>query len=247
MGDRAAISMQGVSLNYRLLHQEEHSLKAAMISRIKLRHRVEYLPALRSVNMDIMPGQSVAVMGPNGSGKSTMLKLIANVFSPSAGTIIINGVVAALLELGAGFAHELTGLENIRLNAALLGQSEEWAEKNRDSIIAFSELGHFIDTPLRHYSSGMYMRLGFAVAIHTDADVFLFDEVIAVGDAGFQAKCRAAIEEKKENGATMMIVSHSPESLAGLCERGVVLNHGAIVFDGALDKAIRQYHIIYGG
>lgn len=237
----AAIQLKKVSLNYRVFHEHSHSLKATVISKLKKRDQVELFPALKAVDLEVSPGESVAVMGPNGSGKSTLLKLIAGIFGPSAGQVEVNGKIATLLELGAGFAPDLTGLENIYLNAALLGQSKKWTQDHFDDIVAFSELAHFIDSPLRHYSSGMYMRLGFSVAIFAKTDILLFDEVIAVGDAGFQAKCYDAIAQRRKNGACMLIVSHSPQTVKTLCDRGIVLNHGQIVFDGAIDSATQKY------
>lgn len=236
-----AIQLKKVSLNYRVFHERSHSLKAAVISKLKMRDHVELFPALKAVDLDVAPGESVAVMGPNGSGKSTLLKVIAGIFAPSAGQIKVTGPVSALLELGAGFAPDLTGLENIYLNAALLGQTKKWAQEHIADIIAFSELDHFIDSPLRHFSSGMYMRLGFSIAIFARTDILLFDEVIAVGDAGFQAKCYDAIAMRREQGTSMLIVSHSESTVKALCERGIVLNHGQVVFDGPIEKATKKY------
>lgn len=237
----SCISLKKASLNYRVFHQRSHSLKGALISKLKRMDHVELFPAIKAVDLEVIKGESIAIMGPNGSGKSTLLKVIARVFMQSAGEVKTKGRLAALMELGAGFSLDLTGIENIFLNAALLGQSKEYTQKMLKSIIDFTELGHFIDSPLRHYSSGMYMRLGFSVAIHSDVDILLLDEGIAVGDAGFQAKCYKAIKEKQKNGTTLLMVSHAPHVLKGLCERGIILNHGQISFDGKIEDALTEY------
>ncbi len=235
------IEVESAFLNYRVFLQRSNSIKGALISRIKGGEHAEVFPAIKSLDLKVMHGESVAIMGRNGSGKSTLLKLIAGVFDPSAGHVRVSGKIAALLELGAGFSLDLTGIENIFLNAALLGQKKEVTQKKLQSIIDFSELGRFIDSPLRHYSSGMYMRLGFSVAIHSDVDIILLDEGVAVGDAGFQAKCYKALQEKRKRGATMLMVSHTPKVLKGLCQRGIILSHGQIIFDGEMGKAIWEY------
>jgi ABC-2 type transport system ATP-binding protein len=241
MPQTSAISLSQVSLNYRVFHERSQSLKGAVISKLKRQDSIEMFPAIRALDLTIERGESVAIMGPNGSGKSTMLKLIAGVFAPSAGDVFVNGNVAAMLELGAGFSPDLTGIENIFLNAALLGLPKSQVKAKLQSIIDFSELAHFIDSPLRHYSSGMVMRLGFSVAIHAMTDILLFDEVIAVGDAGFQAKCFEAIEKKRNAGATLMVVSHAPQTLRALCDRGIMLNHGQVAFDGPIDQTLSFY------
>jgi ABC-type polysaccharide/polyol phosphate transport system ATPase subunit len=237
----AAIRLQDVSVNYRMYRHRSASLKAALIAKLKRRDHPEHFPALKALDLVVQPGESIAVLGPNGSGKSTLLKVIAGVFRPSGGSIEVAGKTAALLELGAGLAMDLNGIENIFLNGALLGMSRRETQSKLDAIVAFSELSHFIDSPIRQYSSGMFMRLAFSVAIHAGASHLLFDEVIAVGDAGFQAKCYDAIRKKREEGATLMIVSHAPDSLAGLCDRGIVLKHGQLDFDGPLDQAAEHY------
>lgn len=239
------IAMNRVSLNYRVHHQRSRSLKATAIAKLKQNDYADYYPALKLVDLDVNPGDTVALMGINGSGKSSLLKLVAGIFEPSSGAVKVGGRVVALLELGAGFASDLTGLENIFLNAALLGEPRERTQRNLESIVAFSELGHFIDSPLRHYSSGMFMRLGFAVAIHSAAQVLLLDEVLAVGDAGFQGKCFEAIQRKRAEGTTMVIVSHAPGTLEGLCNRGVVLHYGQVHFDGELTEAVDRYEKLW--
>ena len=171
--------------------------------------------------------------------------IVANILTPSAGSLDVRGRVAALLELGAGFSLDLTGAENIYLNASLLGLSRKETDARFADIVAFSELDHFIDSPIRHYSSGMYMRLGFAVAVHVDADLLLFDEVIAVGDQGFQRKCYEKILGFREQGRTIFVVSHSLETLSRICERGILLEHGALVADGPFAEVAQAYTEMY--
>jgi ABC-2 type transport system ATP-binding protein len=188
--------------------------------------------ALRDVTLDIRAGHTVGLIGPNGSGKSTLLKVLAGILRPTSGRVEARGRIASLLELGAGFNGELTGRENVYLNGALLGLSRREVERQFDSILAFSELEEFIDNPVKHYSSGMYVRLGFAVAVHVDPDILLVDEVLAVGDEAFAAKCLAKIAEFQADGRTILFVSHALDLVERVCDRAMVLDHGRMVFDG---------------
>ena len=197
--------------------------------------------ALKNVSFEIKQGESVAFIGRNGAGKSTILKLLAGVTKPSAGKVEVNGKVAALIEVGAGFHPELTGRENIYLNGSILGLKKAEIEKCFDSIVSFAELEDFIDTPVKHYSSGMYVRLGFAVAAHTNPDIFLIDEVLAVGDEAFQKKCGDTLAAHKAAGKTMILVSHSMEDVADACDRCVYLSHGQIELDGKVEDAVAKY------
>ncbi|WP_396656732.1 ABC transporter ATP-binding protein [Microbacterium sp.] len=194
--------------------------------------------ALDDISFMIHEGESVAVMGLNGSGKSTTLKLVSGVLEPDAGTVLTRGRVAGLIEVGAGFHPDLTGRENVFLNAAILGMSEKETKERFDEIVAFSEIGDFIDQEVKHYSSGMFMRLAFSVAIHVKLDVLLVDEVLAVGDAPFRAKCAVKLREMADSGVTMMVVSHSKSQVKELCTRGIILRKGRIVFDGPIDDAL---------
>ena len=194
--------------------------------------------ALDDVSFMINEGESVAVMGLNGSGKSTTLKLVSGVLEPDGGTVLTRGRVAGLIEVGAGFHPDLTGRENVFLNAAILGMSEKETKERFDEIVAFSEIGEFIDQEVKHYSSGMFMRLAFSVAIHVKLDVLLVDEVLAVGDAPFRAKCAVKLREMADAGVTMMVVSHSKSQVKELCTRGIILRKGRIVFDGPIDDAL---------
>ena len=245
MNDDSAIKFQDVSLFYRVFHERGKSLKGTVISKLKRRDRFEIFPALRALSFDIKKGESVAVIGRNGSGKTTLLKLVANIFPPSAGSVTVSGKVAPLLELGAGFHPDLTGLENIYLNATLLGLGRKQIAERLQKIIDFSELGYFIDAPLRHYSSGMFMRLGFAVAVHVDPEILLFDEVIAVGDQGFQKKCYDKIMEIREQKRTLMVVSHVVETLRTICNRAILLEEGRMLAFGPLDEIVQRYAALF--
>jgi ABC-2 type transport system ATP-binding protein len=236
-----------VTLNYRVFHERSQSLKATVINKLRRRDAFEIYPALKNVSFAVQPGEAVGIVGANGSGKSTLLKLVASILSPSAGSVAVQGRVAALLELGAGFSLDLTGAENVYLNASLLGLSRAETAARFREIVAFSELDHFIDSPIRHYSSGMYMRLGFAVAVHVDADLLLFDEVIAVGDQGFQRKCYEKILGFRERGRTIFVVSHSLDTLMRVCDRGLLLDQGMLVADGPMAEIARTYTETYSG
>jgi len=192
----------------------------------------EPFQALKDVNLDITAGQTVGLIGHNGSGKSTLLKILTGILRPTTGTVEVNGRVSSLLELGAGFNGELSGRDNIYLNASLLGLSRKETDGLFDSIVAFSELEEFIDDPVKHYSSGMYVRLGFAVAVHVDPDILLVDEVLAVGDEAFARKCLDKIAEFQRDGRTILFVTHALNLVEEICDRSVVLDHGRVVFDG---------------
>lgn len=197
--------------------------------------------ALKDVSFEIKKGESVGFIGRNGAGKSTILKLLASVTKPSSGIVEVNGQVAALIEVGAGFHPELTGRENVFLNGSILGMKKAEIEKCFDSIVSFAELENFMDTPVKHYSSGMYVRLGFAIAVHTNPDIFLIDEVLAVGDEAFQKKCIATLTGHKAAGKTMILVSHDLGKIQEVCDRCVYLDHGILKFDGSPTKAITHY------
>jgi ABC-2 type transport system ATP-binding protein len=198
--------------------------------------------ALRDVSLAVEPGDAVGLVGRNGSGKTTLLSLIAGIITPTAGRVDAGGRVASLLELGAGFHPDFSGRENVYLNGSLYGLNRKTIDERFDEIVAFAELERFIDNPVRTYSSGMYMRLGFAVAAHIDADILLLDEVFAVGDEEFQRKCFAKIFEYKQRGGTIVFVSHDAASVERLCQRAVVLRNGRLELDGSAQEAIARYH-----
>ena len=197
--------------------------------------------ALRDVNLTVYPGDSVGIIGRNGSGKSTLLKLIAGLMQPSSGTVAVYGTIAALLEVGAGFHPDLSGRENIQLNGAFLGLSKKQLARIVPDIIQFSELEHFIDVPVKHYSSGMYMRLGFSIAIHVDPDILITDEVFAVGDDAFRAKCEGIIADFRKRGKTLLFVSHALAQVLALCDHAIWLDHGQVIAAGSSEHVARQY------
>ncbi len=215
------------------------SMKDAFINLVRRRPiRSTQFQALDDVSFTIGAGESVAVLGLNGSGKSTTLKMVSGVLEPDEGRVFTRGKVAGLIEVGAGFHPDLTGRENVFLNAAILGMSEKETKARFDEIVAFSEIEDFIDQEVKHYSSGMFMRLAFSVAIHVPLDVLLVDEVLAVGDAPFRAKCNAKLKELADAGVTMMVVSHSKGQIKQLCSRGIVIRKGKVVFDGPIVDAL---------
>ncbi len=229
MSGDTVIRASGVSKSFRGSARAT-SLKERVL---KLGHGTgERFYALRDVTLDVSGGHTVGLIGPNGSGKSTLLKILTGILRPSAGEVRVNGRVSSLLELGAGFNGELSGRDNVYLNASLLGLSRKETDGLFDSIVAFSELEDFIDNPVKHYSSGMYVRLGFAVAVHVDPDILLVDEVLAVGDEAFAKKCLDKIAEFQREGRTILFVTHSLDLVDRICDRGIVLDHGRVVFDG---------------
>ena len=231
------IVFEDVSKRFKL--RQARSLKRTVMDGLKGRNQVEEFTAVNGLSFEVKPGEAVALMGKNGSGKSTTLKLLSGVLRPSDGWVRVRGRIAGLLEVGAGFHPELTGRENVYLNASILGMTKKETDAKLDEIVEFSELSGFIDTEVKRYSSGMYARLGFSVAIHTELDVLLVDEVLSVGDAEFRAKCDAKLKELRAQGKTMFIVSHSAPQLKKLCDRGIVLERGRKIHDGPIDEALK--------
>ncbi|RXZ51011.1 ABC transporter ATP-binding protein [Agromyces fucosus] len=232
----ARIIVDGIGKTFVLRHT--HSFKEAFIAVLRRKKISTVFKALDGVDFAVREGESVALLGFNGSGKSTLLKLISGVLKPDSGRVLTRGRVAGLIEVGAGFHPDLSGRENVFLNAAILGMSKREITERFDAIVEFSEIGEFIDTEVKHYSSGMFVRLAFSVAIHTELDILLVDEVLAVGDAPFREKCKAKIAELSSQGKTMLVVSHDIDMVTALCERGILLRHGNVVFDGEIDKAV---------
>jgi ABC-2 type transport system ATP-binding protein len=233
---RDVLRVRGVRKEFSLRH--DHSLKELVMSALQRKPLTEDFVALHDIDLTIGEGETVGLIGLNGSGKSTLLKLISGVLTPDAGTVQLRGRVAGLIEVGAGFHPDLTGRENIYLNGAILGMTEKEVDARFDSIVAFSEIPEFIDTQVKFYSSGMFLRLAFSVAVHTEPDVFLVDEILAVGDEPFQRKCIARIRELQDEGRTMVIVSHDLHMLEQLCDRAVYLRRGEIVNDGPASESI---------
>src|SRR5262249_55721283 len=233
-----AIELQNVGKRYFLHHKQQ--LLAQRLAK-RLRSGPETFWALRPIDLQIEAGETVGVIGPNGAGKSTLLSITVGVSSPTEGTVIRRGRLAALLELGSGFHPDLTGRENIQLNAALLGYTHAMVRERMDSIIEFAGIPDFIDEPLRTYSSGMMARLGFSVAVHLDPDILVLDEVLAVGDAEFQKKCTDKILDFRDRGKTLLFVSHSPGAVESLCRRAVWLDMGQVRRDGPAAGVVAEY------
>lgn len=231
------IRLDGVTKRFRVRKDNNLKDRIVHLGRLGKAFREDFT-AVDDVTLDIEAGTTIGLLGQNGSGKSTLLKLIGGIVSPTEGTVRSRGRVAALLELGAGFHPDLSGRENVYLNAAILGLSREQVDAQFDAIHEFSGIGEFIDTAVKFYSSGMYVRLAFAVAVHTDPDVLLVDEVLAVGDEAFQRKCMDRIHQFRNEGRTIILVSHSAQQVQELCDRGILLDHGKVVFDGEINAAV---------
>jgi ABC-2 type transport system ATP-binding protein len=231
------IKLDSVSKQFTLRHAK--TLKRMATRAIKGKALKDSFFAVRDVSFNVEAGQSIGLMGHNGSGKSTLLKMVSGVMSPDAGSVGVAGKVAGLIEVGAGFHPDLSGRENVYLNGAIIGMSEAEIDEKFDTIVEFASIGRFIDTEVRHYSSGMYMRLGFAVAVHADCDVFLVDEGLAVGDAPFKRKCMRKIRQLQQDGVTIFLVTHNTKQVQNLCNRALVLEQGQLVFDGAPPEAVK--------
>ena len=235
-----AIKVDHVYKNFNVYYDRANTLKerALFWARNKRREKREIL---KDINLEIKKGETVALIGVNGSGKSTLLKLMTQIIFPNQGTIETYGKLTSLLELGAGFHPDFSGRENIYFNSSIFGLTKKEIDKRLEQIIEFSELQDFIDNPVRTYSSGMYMRLAFSVAINVDADILLIDEILSVGDQHFQEKCFAKMRELKEQGKTMVFVTHSMESVKSLCDRAVWLYDGKIRMDGNTKEVVEEY------
>ena len=233
------IEFRNVSKRFKLT--EGRTLREFVPSLLKGGGFTEPFYALRDVNFRIGRAETVGIIGRNGSGKSTALKLIAGVTAPSIGDVYVGGRVSPLIELGAGFHPDLTGRENARMNASILGMSSKEIDRQFDSIVDFAELQDFIDTPIKRYSSGMYIRLAFAVAVHAEPEILLVDEVLSVGDAFFQEKCLQRMHQFQAEGVTIVVVSHSLDLFKTFCDRVIWLDHGRVVADGPAAEIVRQY------
>ncbi|UEL27364.1 ABC transporter ATP-binding protein [Pseudarthrobacter sp. L1SW] len=233
-----AIEVSNISKQFVLRHTR--SIKEAVVWLAKGRKGdlSEKFHALKDVSIEVKAGETVALLGLNGSGKSTLLKHISGVMLPDTGSVRTRGRVAGLIEVGAGFHPDLSGRDNVFLNGAILGMTEQQVKERFDDIVEFSEIGQFIDTEVKFYSSGMYLRLAFSVAVHTDPEVFLIDEILAVGDEPFQRKCIDKIQELARDGKTLVVVSHDLDLVSRICERGILLEHGNVKFDGSIHDAV---------
>jgi ABC-type polysaccharide/polyol phosphate transport system ATPase subunit len=233
------ISFQNVSKSFHL-HGGQKLMRDHLVHFFRPRKKERFF-ALKHVSFEVNPGESMAVVGPNGAGKSTLLSLVAGLSQPDEGAVCVNGRVAALLELGAGFHPDLTGAENVRLNALLLGLTRKRTRELFDEIVDFAEIGDFISEPLRTYSTGMVMRLAFSVAINVDPEILLVDEVLAVGDAAFQAKCFDRVRQFRRSGKTLLCVSHASGMVQKLCDRALWLDHGSVVMTGRIQEVTEAY------
>lgn len=236
---QSAVSVQDVSKTFRVYHDRNQSLKATVLKRRRATY--EEFWALRDVSLEVPEGITFGLLGRNGSGKSTLLKCIAGILTPNAGAITTRGRVAAMLEVGSGFHPELSGRENIYLNGSILGMTKQEVDRKLDSIIDFSGVERFIDHPVKNYSSGMYVRLGFAVSIHTEPDLLLVDEVLAVGDMDFQAKCQEKFAALKRDGKTVVVVSHDMGTMRSFCDQAAWLEHGEIQDVGPSTRIVDEY------
>jgi ABC-type polysaccharide/polyol phosphate transport system ATPase subunit len=236
-----AISVQDVSKRFRLYHERPTSVKERLL-RLR-RARAEDFWALRDVAFEVADGQTWGLVGHNGSGKTTLLKIIGGILRPTDGRVVSRGRIAALLELGAGFHPELTGRENVYLNASILGLSRRETDRYFDDIVAFAELEDFIDSQVKYYSSGMFVRLGFAVAVHVNPDILLIDEVLAVGDEAFQRKCMERVRQLQREGRTIVFVTHAVQQVHQICDGAVMLDHGRIRAMGQVAEVIREYRL----
>jgi lipopolysaccharide transport system ATP-binding protein len=226
---------------FRLIQERPDTLREAFAHLFRKRISYHDFEALKGISFVIRKGETVAIIGRNGSGKSTILKIIAGVYRPTAGQVRISGQVGALIELGAGFHPDLTGRENIVINGLLLGLSKQEIQSREQQILDFAELGDFIDSPVKQYSSGMFMRLGFAIATEIDPDILLIDEILAVGDESFQHKCAARIDDFRRRGKTIVFISHNLAAVRQLCHRALMIDGGVLLADGPADELIGRY------
>jgi ABC-type polysaccharide/polyol phosphate transport system ATPase subunit len=241
----SAISVRGLGKRYRLVRQGQTTLKSAVLRALRRGPRAgEEFWALRGCSFEVRPGETLGIIGRNGAGKSTLLGLIAGTITPTEGAVETRGRISSLLELGAGFHPDLTGRENVYLNGSILGLRRRDIARRFDAIVAFSELERFIDVPVKHYSSGMFVRLAFAVAMEVDPEILIVDEVLSVGDERFREKCRVRIGEFRRRGKTFLIVSHDMDTIETLCERVMVLERGETVLMDTPTRAVNEYHAI---
>lgn len=236
-----AIRVENVSQRFRVIHERPDSVRELFSKFFRKKVRYHDFEAVSNASLEVQRGEVVGIIGRNGSGKSTLLKIIAGVYRPTSGRVSIHGTIAPLIELGAGMHPELTGRENILLNGLLMGFSKRDMMRREQSIIDFADIGDFIEAPIKQYSSGMYMRLAFAVATEVDPDILVMDEVLAVGDLEFQAKCFERLRRFREAGKTILIVTHSMAEIEKTCGRALLLDHGRIIADGKPREVIQIY------
>jgi ABC-2 type transport system ATP-binding protein len=235
--DDRSIVVRHVTKDFTLRYHR--TLKQMSVAMLRQQDLSDSFKAVDDVSFTVRQGESIGLMGLNGSGKSTLLKIVNGVMRPDQGKVLTRGRIAGLIATGAGFHPQLSGRDNVFLNGAIMGMSEAETRRKFDDIVEFADIGRFLDSPVGHYSSGMFARLGFAVAIHVDADIFLADEVLAVGDRPFKKKCLAKMQEIRESGTTLFYVSHATSSVRKMCERVIVLEKGRMMFDGDVDEGIK--------
>jgi ABC-type polysaccharide/polyol phosphate transport system ATPase subunit len=236
-----AVEFRDVSRRFLLYHEERRSFQDWFVGLVRPRGRGEDFWALKDVSFSVGWGEAVGVLGRNGAGKSTLLKLVTRILEPTSGDIYLYGDTHAMLELGAGFHPELSGRDNVFLNGSIYGYDRKAMQERFDSIVGFAELEQFIDTPVKHYSSGMFMRLGFAIAVHMDPEILVIDEVLAVGDANFQAKSHRALRQLRDRGTTILFVSHNAEQVRSFCDRAILLENGQLVDNGEVNDVVDHY------
>ncbi|MGN0535808.1 MAG: ABC transporter ATP-binding protein [Eubacterium sp.] len=241
MDKDTAISLKNVNMTFNLNKEKVDNLKEFFIKLVTRKLEYKKFYALNDINIEVKKGEHLAILGLNGAGKSTLLKTIVGVYKPSSGTVEKSGVIAPLLELGAGFDPNYSGKENIYLYGAILGYDRKYIDSKYDEIVEFSELGHFIDVPIKNYSSGMKARLGFSIATAVDPDVLILDEVLSVGDAGFKKKSLAKVQSMFDSGVTVLFVSHSIDQVKAICDKAILLEKGRIIAQGTTDEVIPIY------
>ncbi|MDY0097152.1 MAG: ABC transporter ATP-binding protein [Candidatus Dojkabacteria bacterium] len=244
MEQKPIIQVKNLKKSFFLPHQRHDSLVEFLSNPLRLfKPAGEQFTVLKDIDLDIHQGEFVGIMGRNGSGKSTLLKIMAGIYTPTSGSVKVTGKMVPFLELGVGFNPELTGRENIYLNGIILGMPKDFLKKKYQEIVEFSELEKFMDMPLKNYSSGMQVRLAFSIAIMADADIYILDEVLAVGDLAFQKKCFDVFRNYKEQRKTLVLVTHSPASVREFCDRAVFLKDGVLQIDGSVDEVVKAYEV----
>jgi ABC-type polysaccharide/polyol phosphate transport system ATPase subunit len=244
--DSIAITVENVTQRFRVIHERPDTLRELFAKFLHHKSNFHDFDAVKNASFEVKRGEMVGLIGRNGSGKSTLLKIIAGVYRPTTGRVEVNGTIAPLLELGAGFHSELTGRENILLNGLLLGFSKREMQKREQSIIDFAEIGEFIDAPVKQYSSGMYTRLAFAVATSVNPDILIMDEILAVGDIGFQQKCFDRLQQFRKSGKTILLVTHSMQQVVEYCHRAILLSQGRVMADGHPSEVTQLYRASVG-
>ena len=239
--DSIAISVENVTQRFRVFQERPDSIRALFSKFFRHETQVHDFDAIRDVSFQVTKGEMVGIVGRNGSGKSTLLKMVAGVYHPTVGTVMVNGTIAPMIELGAGFHGELTGRENILMNGLLLGYSKREMKAREQSIIEFAEIGEFIDSPVKQYSSGMYTRLAFAVATEVNPDILLVDEILSVGDMAFQGKCFERLQQFRKAKKTVLFVTHNLRDVEEYCHRAVLIDHGQLLLDARPHEVIEMY------